>query len=134
MVDTAFGWDVCVHQPCQAKLREGTAFAVNWPLQSSKPLWGGCTSHFRTNFSGDWDVHWGYDLDFAPWPVMSTNHLSGAVPRRLALGFPPAPAAAAASSAPPAPGRPPEGDRPKPSAAAEGAATKTHELLAVGFK
>ena len=19
-------------------------------------------------FSGDWDVHWGYDLDFDPWP------------------------------------------------------------------
>ena len=19
-------------------------------------------------FSGDWDVHWGYDLDFEPWP------------------------------------------------------------------
>ena len=21
------------------------------------------------NFSGDWDVHWGYDLDFDPWPL-----------------------------------------------------------------
>ena len=19
-------------------------------------------------FTGDWDVHWGYDLDFDPWP------------------------------------------------------------------
>ena len=19
-------------------------------------------------FSGDWDVHWGYDSDFEPWP------------------------------------------------------------------
>ena len=27
----------------------------------SKPR-GGCTTHF----SGNWDVHWGYDLD--PWP------------------------------------------------------------------
>ena len=25
-------------------------------------------THFRTNFSGDWDVHWGYDLGFDPWP------------------------------------------------------------------
>ena len=25
-------------------------------------------SHFRTYFSGDWDVHWGCDLDFDPWP------------------------------------------------------------------
>ena len=24
-------------------------------------------SHFAY-FSGDWDVHWGYDLDFDPWP------------------------------------------------------------------
>ena len=21
-------------------------------------------------FSGDWDVHWGYDLDFDPWPYI----------------------------------------------------------------
>ena len=25
-------------------------------------------THFRTYFSGDLDVHWGYDLDFDPWP------------------------------------------------------------------
>ena len=24
------------------------------------PCWGWCTTHFRTYFSGDWDVHWGY--------------------------------------------------------------------------
>ena len=23
---------------------------------------------FRTDFSGDWDAHWGYDFDFDPWP------------------------------------------------------------------
>ena len=27
------------------------------------PFWGRCTTHFRTYFSGGWDVHWGYDLD-----------------------------------------------------------------------
>ena len=27
-------------------------------------FWGRCTTHFRTYFSGDWDVHWGYDLAF----------------------------------------------------------------------
>ena len=32
------------------------------------PSWGRCTTHFRTYFSGDWNVHWGYDLDFEPWP------------------------------------------------------------------
>ena len=26
----------------------------------SVPFWGGCTTHFRTYFSGDWDVPWGY--------------------------------------------------------------------------
>ena len=32
--------------------------------------WGGFgefTTHFRTDFCGDWDVHWGYDLDFDPY-------------------------------------------------------------------
>ena len=31
------------------------------------PFWGRCT-RFRTCFGGDWDVHWGNDLDFDPWP------------------------------------------------------------------
>ena len=26
------------------------------------PLWGRCTTHFRTYFSGDWDVYWGYGV------------------------------------------------------------------------
>ena len=49
------------------------------------PFWGRCTTHCRTYFSGDWDVHWGYDLDFDPWPICETgkvraNHTSnGAV-------------------------------------------------------
>ena len=34
------------------------------------PFWGRCTTHFRTYFSGDWDVHWGYDLAFDPWPCL----------------------------------------------------------------
>ena len=29
---------------------------------------GEFTTHFRTYFSGDWDVHWGYDMDIDPWP------------------------------------------------------------------
>ena len=29
---------------------------------------GELTTHFRTYFGGDWDVHWRYDLDFDPWP------------------------------------------------------------------
>ena len=37
------------------------------------PFWwlGECTTQFRTYFSEDWDVHWGYDLDFDPWPHFS---------------------------------------------------------------
>ena len=31
---------------------------------------GEFTTHFRTDFSGDWDVHWGYDLAFDPWPYV----------------------------------------------------------------
>ena len=29
---------------------------------------GELTTHVRTYFGGDWDVHWGYDLGFDPWP------------------------------------------------------------------
>ena len=34
------------------------------------PFWlvGEFTTYFRTYLSGDWDVHWGYDSDFDPWP------------------------------------------------------------------
>ena len=32
-------------------------------------------THFRTNFSGDWDVHWGYNLGFDPWPCAPSNRL-----------------------------------------------------------
>ena len=32
------------------------------------PFWLAGAPHLRTYFSGDWDVHWGYDLDFDPWP------------------------------------------------------------------
>ena len=39
------------------------------------PFWGigEFTTHFRTYFGGwiESDVHWGYDLDFDPWPNVS---------------------------------------------------------------
>ena len=34
-----------------------------WVKTNGIPFWGRCTTHFRTYFSGDWDVHWGCDLD-----------------------------------------------------------------------
>ena len=41
-------------------------------LWLSKPMGshfgvGEFTTNFRIYFSGDWDVHWGYDLDFDPF-------------------------------------------------------------------
>ena len=30
---------------------------------------GEFTTHSRTDFSGDLDVHWGYDFGFDPWPL-----------------------------------------------------------------
>ena len=33
-------------------------------------LVGGCTTHFRTYFRGDWDVHWGY-------LILTQGHLNG---------------------------------------------------------
>ena len=40
-----------------------------WVKSKGIPFWGRCTTHFSTYFSGDWDVPWGYDLDFDPWPL-----------------------------------------------------------------
>ena len=44
-----------------------------------RPFWdpvlveiGEFTTHFRTYFGGDWEVHWGYDLDFDPGQIKST--------------------------------------------------------------
>ena len=33
-----------------------------WVKTNGIPFWGRCTTHFRTDFSWDWDVHWGYRL------------------------------------------------------------------------
>ena len=33
-----------------------------WVKTDEIPFWGRCTSHFRTYFSGDWDIHCGYGL------------------------------------------------------------------------
>ena len=44
---------------CVARLGEQM-----WPWLSKPmvPSWGRCTTHFRTYFSGDWGVHWGYGI------------------------------------------------------------------------
>ena len=53
-------------QTCQVQIALQMAVVVK---TNGIPFWGfRCTTHFRTDFSGDWDVHWGYDLDFDPWP------------------------------------------------------------------
>ena len=33
-----------------------------WVKTNGIPFWGRCTTHFRTYFSGDWDVYWGYGI------------------------------------------------------------------------
>ena len=47
------------------------------------PFWGRCTTHFRTYFGGDWDVHWGYDLDFDPWPYGAMIKVYNSLPSSL---------------------------------------------------
>ena len=39
---------------------------------------GVITTHFRTYFSGwiESDVHWGFDLDFDPWPDAAKNKMN----------------------------------------------------------
>ena len=45
------------------------SFTWLWFKTNEIPFWCRCTTQFRTYFSGDWDVHWGYDLGFDPWPL-----------------------------------------------------------------
>ena len=57
----------------QAPLPEAERYlhSPRWPWVKTNgiPFWGvRCTTHFRTYFSGDWDVRWGFDLGFDPWP------------------------------------------------------------------
>ena len=53
-------------------------------LLLSKPFWdpilgsiGEFTTHVRTDFSGEWDVHWGDDLDFDPGPEQDQDSIFG---------------------------------------------------------
>ena len=38
------------------------------------PFWGRCTTHVRTDFSGCWDVHWGYGI-LIQWPFRTKGEL-----------------------------------------------------------
>ena len=46
-------------------------------------------------YSGDWDVHWGYDLAFDPWPLHSTRAFSLWLTSHAGPLCPDSPAAAA---------------------------------------
>ena len=54
-------------------------FLAEWARGcASKPFWdpiwvGEFTTQFRTYLGGDWDLHWGYDLDFDPWPSVDPS-------------------------------------------------------------
>ena len=38
---------------------------------------GEFATHFRLPvLVGHWDVHWGYDVDFEPWPFVGTKEIS----------------------------------------------------------
>ena len=52
---------------CQDFPAEDMAVVVKAVLGSHFGV-GKFTTHFSLYFSGDWDVHWGYDLDFGLWP------------------------------------------------------------------
>ena len=55
------------------------------------PFWDRCTTHL-SQFSGDWDVHWGGNQGFDPWPnpeepVIPTYPISSqAAPARTGKG------------------------------------------------
>ena len=51
------------------------------------PFWGRCTTHFSLFWWLDWDVHWGCDLGFDPWPRYV---LDGALPCEVETRFVPA--------------------------------------------
>ena len=67
--------------------RRRSSTLCTWPRRSRESplswLWlsiwdpssgvGEFATHFETYFGGDWDVHWGYDLDFDPWPAEYSN-------------------------------------------------------------
>ena len=64
-LDMAGVWNVRATFPKKIRIQ---ALVGIW-LWLSKPFWdpilvgiGEFTTHFRTYLSGDWDVHWGYDL------------------------------------------------------------------------
>ena len=44
-------------------------FTWLWLKTNGIPFWDRCTTQFRTYFSGDWDVHWGFG-------VLTHGHLS----------------------------------------------------------
>ena len=56
-----------------------------WVKTNEKTALGEFTTHFRTYFSGDWDVHWGYNLDFDPWPLGTQQGLGGEISVNAAL-------------------------------------------------
>ena len=56
---------------CAAKGRGLVSRPKMGPMATGQNQWyhfGVCAPPNLVYFSGDWDVHWGYDLDFDPWP------------------------------------------------------------------
>ena len=62
---------------------------------------GEFTTHFRTYFSGDWDVHWGYGLLTPGHLYASIHHTSASVENRQRLALPSFPCLLLAWTSPP---------------------------------
>ena len=68
-------------------VRFARAWLGPWKGCGSKPMvpfWGRCTTHFRTYFNVDWDVHWGCGLvthgQMGPFPEKKTPRLTSLTP------------------------------------------------------
>ena len=51
-------------------VESGRLFTWLWVKTNGTNFWVGAPP-IVVDSSGDWDVHWGYDLDFDPWPWVS---------------------------------------------------------------
>ena len=66
-----------VRAECEVEGGAGAAGACEVAVVK-KPFWdpvfvGEFTTHFSRDFSGDWDVHWGYGLNLDPWPSVARS-------------------------------------------------------------
>ena len=81
---------VCVTRDAPKKMTfHTTTHSFGRGSKPSVPFWGRCTP-ILVYFGGDWDVHWGHDLDFDSWPFgLDDSRLDKWRGTQAALGQPP---------------------------------------------